>query len=98
MEVILAILLLFGAYSLGAAGHHGEGERPPMAANPADPSNSEATPAAGHEVKSAEPVDLLDCAADRHYVIYKDLTHSEVRKDEADTTPSDECEGTCRDE
>jgi len=98
MEVFLAILLLFGAYSLGAAGHDAENDHPQTAALHADTRSDQAVHDAARQAKRIEPIDLLECAADRHYVIYKDLTHSEARKDAKNTTPSNECEGTCRDE
>ena len=98
MEVFVAILLLFGAYSLGATSHDDTGNNPTAATIPAETSNNKAMPGTALKTKAIKSIDLVDCAADRHYVIYKDLTHSEVRKDEADTTPSDECEGACRDE
>lgn len=96
MEVFLAILLLFGAYSLGAASH--DGDHSQNAAVPADTGKGQTVHDAAQEAKGTDPIDLVDCAADRHYVIYRDLTRLEVQKDAVDPTPADDCEGPCRDE
>ncbi len=98
MEVFVAILLLFGAFTLGAASRDGVEEQP-AAAQTTDASGESA--AVSEEVWDAKNVDdrrSYDCAADRHYVIYRDLTRAHDHAGDGQTAHGDDCEGSCGDE
>ena len=87
MEMLVAILLLFGASTLGSATHHDAddglaGLEQTVAAN-------ERQEQPGEVVESAnvEPVQSPDCLADRHFVIYRDLSVAYENKHEIDVVP-----------
>ena len=89
MEVFIAIILLFGAFSLGSATHHDADD---------DHSGLELTVTAnkrqeqpGESVESAnvEHVQSPGCLADRHFVIYRDLSVAYQKKHEIDAVPVD---------
>lgn len=98
MEVFVAILLLFGAFTLGAASRDGVDEEP-ATAQTTDASGERAD--VPEEVRDAKNVDdgrSYDCAADRHYVIYRDLTRAHDRAGDGQTAYGSDCKGSCRDE
>ncbi len=98
MEVIVAIFLLFGAFSLGSAtNNHAED----------DPSGLELTTTAnerqdlsgkGAEAGDVEHTQLRDCLVDRHAVIYRDLSVPYENEIETQTIPASDSEETYPDE
>ena len=83
MEVFVAILLLFGAFSLGSATSNDD--------DPADVELSTAVnvkqdlPGKGTQADGVEHAQLPDCLSDRHFVIYRDLTTAYKNKSETAT-------------
>ncbi len=102
MEVIVVILLLFGAFSLGSATHDSADDDPAdMEISTAVSERPNATGNALGDAIGTESdnyVQLQDCMANRHYVIYRDLTNLHVGEVEAEATTPGDCNGTCLDE
>ncbi|MEW5756467.1 MAG: hypothetical protein AB1810_09185 [Pseudomonadota bacterium] len=98
MEVFVAILLLFGAFSLGAASRDGVDEEP-AAAQTSDASGERANvPETVQDAKNVGDRRSYGCAADRHYVIYRDLTRAPDHAGDRQTAYGGDCEGSCQDE
>ncbi len=74
MEVFIAILLLFGAFSLDFASSD-DADVDPAALELSEIVNErQDLPGKGVEAGEVEHTQLEDCLADRHFVIYRDLT------------------------
>ena len=87
MEIVLAILLLFGGFTLGSISSEKGGDEPQSSMNP--PNVADATNL--HSVTQARSQsDLAECHADRA-VIYRDLTIPYSGR-------AGGCEGKCPDE
>lgn len=94
MEVFVAILLLFGAFSLGSATSD-------------DPVGTELStavnvkqdlPGKGTQADGVEHTQLPDCFADRHFVIYRDLTAAYKNRSETATLGAGDAEEAYPDE
>lgn len=105
MEVFVAILLLFGAFSLGSATHEGmEGDpttvEVPAAVN-ALPDGPDGVHASGDDVHASgddDPAQLQDCMLNRHDVIYRDLSRARAREINVAAESAGDCDGACTDE
>ena len=98
MEVFVAILLLFGAFSLGSATHEGMDDDPTTVEVPAAVN---ASPDGPDDVRASEDDDeaqLQDCMLNRHDVIYRDLSRAHAREIHAATESAGDCDGVCTDE
>lgn len=98
MEVFVAILLLFGAFTLGAASRDGVDEEPATAQTTDASGESADVPEEVWDAKNVDDRRSYGCAADRHYVIYRDLTCAHDRAGGAHVTHGGDCEGSCGDE
>jgi len=90
MDVLLALLLLLGGYTLGAASHAGVEEGLPVEQTGAAAGARADAPAKTHESVSVDSEYWHDCDTDRHYVIYRDLS-----RNPSSTT---DCKASCADE
>lgn len=98
MEVFVAILLSFGAFSLGSATHDGmDGEATTVEA----PALVNALPDGPDGVRTSEDddqVQLHDCMLSRHDVIYRDLSRARAREINVAAESAGDCDGVCADE
>ena len=98
MEVFVAILLLFGAFSLGSATHEGmEGDSTTVQV----PTAVNGSPNGSGVVGASEYYDqaqLHDCMLNRHDVIYRELSRAHAREIHAATESAGDCDGVCTDE
>ena len=76
MEVFVAILLLFGAFSLGSATNNHADDDPSGLELPTTANERQDLSGKGAEAGDVEHTQLRDCMIDRHTVIYRDLTVS----------------------
>lgn len=98
MEVFLAILVLFGALSLGSATHEGmEGDRMTVEV-PAAVNALPDGPDDAHASVDDDPAQLQDCMLNRHDVIYRDLSRARAREINVATESTGDCDGACTDE
>lgn len=98
MEVFVAILLVFGAFSLGSATHEGMEGDPTTVKVPA---TVNASPDGSGVLGASEYYDeaqLQDCIQNRHDVIYRDLSRAHGREIHAATESAGDCDGVCADE
>jgi len=98
MEVFVAILVLFGAFSLGSATHEGMEGDPTTVEVPA---TVNASPDGSGVLGASEYYDqaqLQDCMLSRHDVIYRDLSRAHTREIQAATESVSDCDGVCTDE
>ena len=89
MDIVFALLLLFGGFALGSV----TAERDP----------SVQPPASVAEVRSQEPPGLtmsdpLTCHGGEASVVYRDLTRPYPGQTDRPGTPAGECAENCRDE
>jgi hypothetical protein len=90
MDVFLALLLLLGGYSLGAASQGGVDETVPVEQTGGAAGAGADVPAEIHDSSGVDRVSWDDCDTDRHYVIYRDLSRAPER--------DGDCEGVCPNE
>jgi len=90
MDLLLALLLVLGGYTLGAASHAGVGEGSPVEHAGAAVGAGADVPVKTHESVSVGSEPWHDCDTDRHYVIYRDLSRS--------PSPATDCGAACADE
>ena len=98
MEVVIAIMLLFGAFSLGSAMNDGADADPVVNVSPATSNEvqDESVSAPGRDdVGDLRP---HNCSTSHHHVIYRDLTHAVVPEVDGETTHVCVYDGTCADE
>jgi len=86
MEVFIAILLLFGAFSLGSATGEVADEDPAGLELTEIANERQDLPGKGVEAGEVEYTQLEDCLADRHSVIYRDLTVRYENEIDTETT------------
>jgi len=98
MEVVIAIILLFGAFSLGSATHDGANDDSASLEIPVAVNEGQDVPSKAPDAESVDHAQFQDCLANRHDVIYRDLTRAHAREIESETTHSDDCDETCPDE
>ena len=98
MEVFVMIVLLVGAISQGSAAHDGVEGEPAMVEVPAAVRESNDEPGEVRATAEVDQAQLQDCMLDRHYMIYRDLSRSHVRKSNTATESAGDCEGVCADE
>ncbi len=98
MEVFVAILLLFGAFSLGSATHEGMEGDPTTLEVPAAVNALPDGPDDVHASGNDDPAQLQDCMLNRHAVIYRDLSRAHAREIHATTESAGGCDGVCTDE
>ncbi len=98
MEVFIAILLLFGAFSLGSATGEVADEDPAGLGLTEIANERQDLPGKGVEAGEVEYTQFEDCLADRHFIIYRDLTVSYNKEIETEMTGASDCEGECPDE
>lgn len=94
MEVFVAIILLFGALSLGSATHKGMEGDPTNVELPAAVNDSPDEPDGVRASANDHEAQLPDCMLTRHDVIYRDLSRAHGR--EIDSAPKSA--GDCDDE
>ncbi len=88
MELFVAILLLFGAFSLGSATHSDADDAPAGLELPVITSERQVLPGKDVAAKDVENVQRPECLADRHFVIYRDLTAPYKNEIRRETTPA----------
>lgn len=98
MEVFVAVLLLFGAFSLGSATHEGMEAEPTTVEVPAAVNASPDGPGDARASEDEDEAQLQDCMLNRHDVIYRDLSRDHGRETVAATKSADNCDGVCADE
>ena len=76
MEVFVAIVLLFGAFSLGSATHEGMEADPTTVEVPAAVTASPVGPSDARTSEDDDEAQLQDCMLNRHDVIYRDLSRA----------------------
>ncbi len=74
MEVFVVIILLFGAFSLGSTSSDDVNDDPAALELSEIANERQDLPGKGVEAGEVEHTQLEDCLADRHFVIYRDLT------------------------
>lgn len=74
MEVFVAILLLFGAFSIGSATSDDADDDLAGVEISTAVNVKQDLPDKGAQAEGVEHTQLPDCLADRHFVIYRDLT------------------------
>ena len=85
MEVFIAILLLFGAFSLGSATSD-DADYDPAGVELSTALNvKQNLPGKGTQAEGVEHTQLPDCLVDRHFVIYRDLTAAYKNRSETAT-------------
>jgi len=98
MEVFVAILLLFGAFSLGSATNNHADDDPSGLELPTTANERQDLSGKGAEAGDVEHTHLRDCLVDRHTVIYRDLTIPYKNEIETGTTPASASEEVYPDE
>ncbi len=98
MEVFVAILLLFGAFSLGSATHEGMEDDSTIVQVPAAVNASQDGPGDARASEDDDEAQLQDCILNRHDVIYRDLSRDHGREIHAATESAGNCGGVCADE
>ena len=98
MEVFVAILLLFGAFSLGSATNNHAEDDPSGLELPTTANERQDLSGKGAEAGDVEHTQLRDCLVDRHTVIYRDLTIHYETEIETQTTPDSDSEEAYPDE
>lgn len=98
MEVIVAILLLFGAFSLGSATNNHVEVDPSGLELPTTANERQDLSGKGAEAGDVEHTQLRDCLVDRHSIIYRDLTIPYENEIETQTTPASDSEEATPDE
>jgi len=98
MEIFVAILFLFGAFSLGSASSDDADDDPAGLEISVTVNERQDLPAKGVEAEDIEHTQLQDCLADRHYVIYRDLTVPHENEIETETTGASDSEEAYPDE
>ncbi len=98
MEVFVAILLLFGAFSLGSATSDDANDDPAGLEPPVTANERQDLPGKGVEAGDVEHTQLRDCLAGRHVVIYRDLTVPYENEIETETTRAGDSEEAYPDE
>lgn len=94
MEVFVAILLLFGAFSLGSATNNHADDDPSGLELPTTANERQDLPGKGAVAGDVEHTQLRDCLVDRHTVIYRDLTVPYENEIETQMTPASDSEET----
>lgn len=85
MEVFIAIVLLFGAFSLGSATNNDADDDPVDVELSTAVNVKQNQPGKGTQAEGVEHTRLPDCSVDRHFVIYRDLTTAYKNKSETAT-------------
>ena len=85
MEVFVAILLLFGAFSLGSATSDHADDDPVGVELSTAVNVKQGLPGKGTQADGVEHTQLPDCLSDRHFVIYRDLTAAYKNRSETAT-------------
>ena len=98
MEVFVAILLLFGAFSLGSATNNHADDDPSGLELPTTANERQDLSGEGAEAGDVEHAQLRDCLVDRHTVIYRDLSVPYENEIETQTTPASDSEEAYPDE
>ena len=90
MEIVLGILLFFGAFTLGAVTSGSDDNDTNTAQIEID--------AYGHHEQAVAASPLQQCQASGSVVTYRDLTVPYVQRSDQKTTPAGACEVNCWDE
>ena len=98
MEVFVAILLLFGAFSLGSATNNHADEDPSGLELPTTANERQDLSGKGAEAGDVEHTQSRDCLVDRHTVIYRDLTVPYENEIETQMRPASDSEKAYPDE
>ncbi len=98
MEVFVAILLLFGAFSLGSASNNDADNDPAGSELPVTANARLDLPGQGVEAGAVEHTQWRDCLAERHFVIYRDLTVVYENEIETETAGAGDIEEAYPDE
>ncbi len=85
MEVFIAILLLFSAFSLGSATSDDADDDPVGVELSTAVNVKQNQQGKGTQAEGVEHAQLPDCLVDRHFVIYRDLTAAYKNKSETAT-------------
>ena len=87
MEVFIAIILLLGAFSLGSATHHDADDDLGGWEQTVTANERQEQPGESFESANVEHVHSPGCLADRHFVIYRDLSVAYKSRHEIDAAP-----------
>jgi len=98
MEVFVAIFLLFGAFSIGSATRDAVDDDPAGVEISTAVDVKQDLPGQGAQAEGVEHTQLPDCLADRHFVIYRDLTAAYKNKNETATPGASDSEEAYPDE
>lgn len=98
MEVFVAIILLFGALSLGSATHKGVEAQPVNVKVPAAVNDSPNEPGGVRASANDHEAQLPDCMLTRHDVIYRDLSRAHGREIDSAPKSAVDCDDECSDE
>jgi len=98
MEVFVAILLLFGAFSLGSATSDDADDDPVGVELSTAVNVKQDLPGKGTQADGVEHTQLPDCLSDRHFVIYRDLTAAYKNRSETATPGAGDAEDAYPDE
>jgi len=98
MEVFVAILLLFGAFSLGSATSDDADDDIAGVDISTAVNVKQDLPGKGAQADGVEHTQLPDCLADRHFVIYRDLTAVYKNRSETATPGAGDAEDAYPDE
>jgi len=98
MEVFVAILLLFGAFSLGSATSDDADDDPVGVELSTAVDVKQDLPGKGTQADGVEHTQLPDCLSGRHFVIYRDLTAAYKNRSETATPGASDAEDAYPDE
>ena len=98
MEVFVAILLLFGAFSLGSATNNHAEDDPSGLELPTTANERQDLSGKGAEAGDVVHTQLRDCLVDRHTVIYRDLSVAYENEIETQMRPASDSEEAYPDE
>ena len=98
MEVFVAILLLFGAFSIGSAASDDADDDPVGVELSTAVNVKQDLPGKGTQTDGVEHTQLPDCLSDRHFVIYRDLIAAYKNKRETATPGTSDGEEAYPDE
>jgi len=89
MEMLFVIILWFGAFALGSATHHDADDDLAGLEQTVTANERQEQPGESVESANVEHVQSPGCLADRHFVIYRDLSVAYKNKHEIDVVPVD---------
>ena len=92
MEMLFAIILLLGAFAMGSATHHDADDDLAGLEQTVTANKRQEQPGESVESANVEHDQSSGCLADRHFVIYRDLSVAYKNKHETDAAPVNDSE------